>query len=446
MVTEVVNTSTFPYSAIVSIRATYANGKVSLGTGTLVGKNDVLTATHVVYQPDYGGYATSIQVYPGADYNGTRGVMESAPYGSYFSGSVVGFPSEAFSDGNSKTTSLIEVSSDVAIIGLRQTVGFQTGWFGLARGNNAEQWATEIGYPGDGTGMMMGPSYAYSNNGQWISTYSYDGSALLGRGSSGGPLFIQGNNLPSIIGVKSSGNSYANYWADIDYKYEALIAEINANDNLIGGSTFFTGTEANDSFIGRATNLVIEGLSGIDTAIYATPRAQFKIGISGSQQVNIVNTSTPTRGDTLSNVERLQFSDGFVAVDVAPTQNAGSIYMLYKAAFNRNPDTVGMGYWLAQMDSGKNIVTDIASGFVSSPEFTTKYGTNPSIPNYVDSLYQNVLGRIGDAEGIGYWNNVLSTGSASKAYVLQQFAASPEGAGIVAPLIANGIPYQEWVG
>jgi hypothetical protein len=83
---------------------------------------------------------------------------------------------------------------------------------------------------------------------------------------------------------------------------------------------------------------------------------------------------------------------------------------------------------------------------VSSPEFTTKYGTNPSIPNYVDSLYQNVLGRIGEAEGIGYWNNVLSTGLASKAYVLQQFAASPEGAGIVAPLIANGIPYQEWVG
>jgi len=446
MVTEVVNTSAFPYSAIVSVRATYANGKVSLGTGTLVGKNDVLTATHVVYQPEYGGYAASIQVFPGADYNGTRGVMESAPFGSFLSGSVVGFPNEAFADSNNATTSLMEVPADIALIGLRQAVGFQTGWFGLGQGNNDEQWATEIGYPGNGTGMMVTSNYTYSHFGRWISAYDPAGTNLLGPGSSGGPLFLQEGLLPSIIGVKSSGNSTVNYWADIDYKYDALIAVINANDDLVGGSSFLTGTATNNIFTGSASNLVIEGLSGIDTVSYAGLRAQFKIGITGSQQASVVNTSNPNRGDTLSNIERLQFSDGHIAIDIGPSQNAGSVYMLYKAAFNRAADNGGMGFWVSQKDSGKNIVSDIAQGFVSSPEFITKYGSNPTNASYVNNLYQNVLGRVGEAGGVAYWTGEMDAGRVSKAQALVQFATLAEGAGIVAPLIANGIPYQEWVG
>lgn len=78
MATEVLNTRAAPYSAIVSIRSTFADGTVSIGTGSLVGKNDVLTATHVVYQPAHGGYATSVQVFPGADLNGVTGAMESS--------------------------------------------------------------------------------------------------------------------------------------------------------------------------------------------------------------------------------------------------------------------------------------------------------------------------------------------------------------------------------
>jgi len=446
MVTEVVNTSAFPYSAIVSVRATYANGKVSLGTGALVGKNDVLTATHVVYQPDNGGYATSIEVFPGADYNGTRQVMESSPFGSYFSGSVVGFPNEVFSDGNNATTSLLEVPADIAVIGLRQTVGFQTGWFGLAPGNNAEQWATEVGYPGNGTGMMETSNFTYSYFGRWISAFDPSGTNLLGPGSSGGPLFLQDGLLPSIIGVKSSGNNTVNYWADIDYKYDALIAAINANDALVGGSSFLTGTTVNNTFAGSATNLVIEGLSGIDLVTYAAPRAQYQINITGGQQASVVNTSSPNRGDTLSNIERLKFSDAHVAIDVGPNQNAGSVYMLYKAAFNRTPDNGGMGYWIGQKDSGKNIVGDIAQGFVSSPEFITKYGSNPNNASYVNSLYQNVLGRAGEAGGLTYWTGEMDAGRVSKAQALVSFATLPEGAQLVAPLIANGIPYQEWVG
>lgn len=446
MAVEVSNTTLFPYSAVVSIRATFADGRVTLGTGALVGKNDVLTATHVIYQASYGGYAISIQVFPGADYNGLSGEMQSTPFGSYQSGSVLAFPEEAFRDGDDSTTSRAEVSADIAIIGLTQAAGFQVGWFGLAPGNNTGMWATEIGYPSDGTGMMQGPSYAYSNNGLWIEAYSYDGSTLLGPGSSGGPLVIQDSNHPSIIGVKSSGNRNVNYWADIDHKYESLMTAINENDHLIGGSTFVRGTETKDFFVGSASNQIIDGLSGMDTMTYAVSLSQFNVFTTGNQQTNIVSKAGHNRGDTVTNVERLKFSDTSIALDIGPTENAGSVYMLYKAAFNRAPDNGGMGFWLNRIDHGSDIVTSIAQGFVDSAEFIAKYGANPTNASYVNKIYQNVLVREGETGGLAYWIGEMDAGRASKAQALVQFATLPEGAGIVAPLIANGIPYQEWVG
>ena len=167
---------------------------------------------------------------------------------------------------------------------------------------------------------------------------------------------------------------------------------------------------------------------------------------TGSNVVTVTDAMNSTQGDVLANIERLKFTDKNLALDVAPSQNAGSLYMLYKAAFNRTPDEGGMGYWLAQVDGGKNLVTDIATGFVKAPEFVAKYGTNPTNAFYVDQLYLNVLGRPGEARGVAYWNQELDAGRTSKAAALVAFATLPEGASNVASLIANGIAYQEWVG
>ena len=149
--------------------------------------------------------------------------------------------------------------------------------------------------------------------------------------------------------------------------------------------------------------------------------------------------------DTLTNIERLKFSDANIALDIAPSQNAGSVYMLYKAAFNRPSDTSGMGYWIFLKDGGANIVTNIAQGFVNSAEFIAKYGANPSNSSYVNNLYQNVLGRAGESGGVAYWTGEMDAGRVNKAQALVQFATLAEGAALVAPLIANGITYTEWM-
>ena len=208
------------------------------------------------------------------------------------------------------------------------------------------------------------------------------------------------------------------------------------------GSEHLLGTHSGDKFLWSGGNDVYDGLSGVDTVAFSVERKDVQV----IQRENYADLVLNSQSIASYSIERLKFTDINVALDIGPSQNAGSVYMLYKAAFNRAPDNSGMGYWLAQKDAGSNIVTNIAQGFVNSAEFTAKYGTNPSNASYVDKLYQNVLGREGEAGGVAYWNQQLDNGSVSKAAALAAFATLPEGASNVASLIANGIPYTEYVG
>ena len=217
--------------------------------------------------------------------------------------------------------------------------------------------------------------------------------------------------------------------------------------NLInrGNDVISTGAK-NDVIKGGLGSDSIDGGAGIDTAQFSGLSTSYVRSVTSTVKTVTDNVANRDGTDTLTNIERLKFTDTNIALDIGPTQNAGSVYMIYKAAFNRAPDASGMGYWLAQKDNGSNIVTNIAQGFVNSAEFTAKYGANPSNATFVDKLYQNVLGRSGDAGGVAYWNQQLDNGSASKAAALAAFATLPEGASNVASLIANGIPYTEFVG
>lgn len=220
------------------------------------------------------------------------------------------------------------------------------------------------------------------------------------------------------------------------------------NFENVAGSNFndvITANQFDNKIFGGGGNDYIDGGSGFDTAYYSGQMSRYQ-GSVGDQTI-ISDAATNGDGvDTLINVERIKFSDVSLALDVASTENAGSVYMLYKAAFNRPSDSSGMGYWIAQKDGGANIVSNIAQGFVNSAEFVSKYGTNPTNFSYVNNLYQNVLGRSGEAGGVAYWTNEMDAGRVSKAEALVQFATLAEGAGNVAPLIANGIQYQEWLG
>ncbi|WP_158600945.1 DUF4214 domain-containing protein [Teichococcus wenyumeiae] len=101
----------------------------------------------------------------------------------------------------------------------------------------------------------------------------------------------------------------------------------------------------------------------------------------------------------------------------------GHAYRLYEAALNRAPETAGLNFWYNHLESGQSL-TWVAQGFMNSDEYQQKYGGLDN-GNFVEQLYQNVLGRGSDSAGFQNWMNALNSG-ASRADVLLGFSDSLE--------------------
>jgi len=249
--------------------------------------------------------------------------------------------------------------------------------------------------------------------------------------------------------------------------------QFNLISNQINKGSTFTGSDAsnggidqvlggtgNDRFIGYASNDYFDGRGGVDTAVYRGSVKNYTLSLSTTidrtdpLQTNTLSATFITDAvtgrdgvDTLINVERLAFSDATIAYDTAKGMNAGDAYRLYKAAFDRTPDEVGLGYWIKTLDSGTNTLLKVSQGFINSPEFIKLNGVDSSNATFITNLYKFVLKRTPDAAGYQYWDTLLGNNNASaRAYVLVDFANSPENIAQVANLIANGISYTEYIG
>ena len=194
------------------------------------------------------------------------------------------------------------------------------------------------------------------------------------------------------------------------------------------------GTSANDTLSGGAGNDRIDGLAGLDTVNFTRNLAAYAIaslGVAGNNSV-----SGPDGTDALTSIERLHFADIDVAFDIEG--NAGQVYRLYQAAFNRVPDLPGLGGWVANMDRGLSLL-DIANHFMASPEFLALYGANPTNEQFVKLLYANALHRGPDAAGVSYWVNQLTTNLQSRTQVLANFSESGENKAGVQLAVKDGI-------
>jgi hypothetical protein len=116
----------------------------------------------------------------------------------------------------------------------------------------------------------------------------------------------------------------------------------------------------------------------------------------------------------------------------------------WEIAFNRTPDTEGLGFWIKSLDNG-NSLNNVSQGFIGSPEFQRTYGANSSDTTFLTNIYTNVLGRNYDQSGYDFWLNGLKNGL-QRDSLLSQFSESVENCANVAPLIGQGIQYKEYLG
>jgi hypothetical protein len=186
------------------------------------------------------------------------------------------------------------------------------------------------------------------------------------------------------------------------------------------------------------------GQGSIDKFVYQAPSSAYSIGVmTGGLTVTSRNSSEV---DRLTSVERIKFADKSIAFDV--DGNAGKVYRIYKAAFGRDPtqgDLTGLGYWISQTDNGMSLL-EVSARFIDSSEFTRVYGLNSSNSDFLSKLYRNILGRNPDQIGFGWWLDQLNTNpEKTRRKVLADFSESPENKQSVATLIGNGISYAEFL-
>ena len=194
--TPVAAGSPAPFTAIVKLDITYPDGEAFVGSGAMIDSFHVLTAGHVVYSYEHGGWASSITAIP--ELHGT-----SEPFGSAQSTYLRTFDAwMKYDQSNPGLTS--PDAMDVGLITLDKAIGYQTGWFTYDYNNNSGAFVygtvfDTAGYPAtngyDGLNMQFssGTIDGLSSGGGGI--MYHDPSITIYGGQSGSPVWSPSNGV-----------------------------------------------------------------------------------------------------------------------------------------------------------------------------------------------------------------------------------------------------------
>lgn len=170
----------------------------------------------------------------------------------------------------------------------------------------------------------------------------------------------------------------------------------------------FNGTPEAESYAGLGGDDRLFGLDGEDT-LMGGAGDDLVIGGKGADGLAAGSGTDLLIGETVG--------------DRTATTIA-KVVRLYQATLDRAPDLQGLARWTQEIDAGTKTLAQVASGFVNSPEFKATYGTTTN-EEFVTLLYNNVLGRDPDAQGLKNWTERLDNGMARNEAVTG-FSQSPE--------------------
>ena len=479
-----VNDDNYPATTVTLIRARFGDDWMS-GSGVLVGRNDVLTASHVIYNSVYG-LADEIIVSPSYDPSASDNLQFASADVRYFDQFDPDGDGRIYV-GDGRSASQAGTEADIAMISLSSAIGDDFGWMEID--DSFESGMVNVtGHPGIyDFNMVQDSGSVYADP---VDDYFRIDELEVNPGNSGGPIWYDYGAGPSVVGLVSTGisavdlagHTWLTPWiAENDYFLSETMpdqgGETPGQDEpdlvpepeplpepdpveappprvVVNGTDrddFLVGTKeadeinagaGSDVLVGYGGNDIFDGGAGLDRANFHD-EGTYDYSVSGIT-AEVRNQLT---GDTdrLVDVERLSFEKTTVALDIGAGENAGQMYRLYQAAFDRTPDQVGLGYWISEFDSEKGDLTWVAKSFILSEEFKETYGSPATVSDeeFLDLLYENVLTRDPDEEGMEYWMEELDRGF-ERSRVLASFSESAENQANVIGSISDGIVYQEW--
>lgn len=114
------------------------------------------------------------------------------------------------------------------------------------------------------------------------------------------------------------------------------------------GNDTISGLGGNDIIIGNGGNDIINGGAGRDTVVMNGAITTF----TAAAQNGVLGLHSTTTGENtfLMSVERVNFQDHILALDF--NGDAGQVFRLYQATFDRAPDTAGLTHNVQLVDNG----------------------------------------------------------------------------------------------
>ena len=256
---------------------------------------------------------------------------------------------------------------------------------------------------------------------------------------------LNGNGLKDIIVEMNFPDNHKIFFQTSPGNFHQADVEFgNLNETLVLADVTFDGRK--ELIVIGADNVNIYGFHVADTVfiqlgsiVFLEQRDNFQIERIGTHDVIV----TDATGNTVehSDIGRINFEDGSLLFDI-DSANLGFTYRIYAAAYGRTPDEDGLRFWVETIDSLTSSEPErfdfLAREFLTAPEFLSLYGTDPSDLDYVDAMYQNVLGRLPDQGGYDFWVGAMEEGL-DRADILVRFAESPENQERTAPDLNDGI-------
>lgn len=236
--------------------------------------------------------------------------------------------------------------------------------------------------------------------------------ALSGYSSTfitGGGTFDQVRGRANILADDASQTIIINGGGD-------YVLAGGGDDRIIAGRNIF-------DFVGHVNGNTVDGGAGRDTLqLTGASREDYAFNALIDQNGNARISGNVLEWNflyfILDDIEVLHFDEAH-----ADTTARGSVTRLYETLLERAPDAGSLDYWMRTL-AGAASLEDVTQSILASSELA---GSVPQANGaYVTWLYDQVLGRATDADGLAYWTATLASGDISRARLALALVDSDE--------------------
>jgi Ca2+-binding RTX toxin-like protein len=245
-----------------------------------------------------------------------------------------------------------------------------------------------------------------------------------------------------------TGGDGRDYLTNIEWVFgsdysDTLLGNDQSNDlRGLWGDDEIDGRGGDDTLEGGAGDDTIDGGDGVDTAGYSGNQTSYTLTLGPAGTVLTDRRDSVNGVDHLSNVELLDFETDILGQPFDLTKFGGvsgldpedleSFIEMYIAYFNRAPDAVGLFFWGTAFGNGTTL-DDMATLFIDQDETRAAYPSGTSNQEFAATVYENVLGRLPDADGFDFWVGLLDSQAVGRdAFILEVLrgakASPPAGA------------------